>query len=1077
MQSRGGLVSKFIHRSLNIMKTISTSLLALFLSVLLVSCGGSDDKKDAANSIGDKEGPASAPRATAPEGPVGGASYNLSIVCNEAKEVVSITGSGLDPSTQTHTCAGSEAEDFPLKIKQGVSHPSPNELTISSEDEYGNSAGSETAVDVPIDTLAPRVSIINRGDIIEGSNASFEISVEDDHIASLSYDVSVDQGSAAPSTCTKNPCIVSVSGAAQGSLTLTVEAVTDDAGNSNAVVSDSLTVVASRLSISSAPAGTSVNATSYPVSGTCLSSEGTVTVTVGTPNVVKEASCDGTPGSYETTLDISSVSANPMSVKAEQGGLTENFLPGPVNDRVGPSSAPLATDPTVLVGGATYDLSIVCSEAGEIVSITGSGLDPATQTYTCTNSGTENFQLGIEQEVSHPSPNNLTISSTDQYGNPHIGAATEVNVPIDTLAPSISITSDSDNIVEGSSVNFEITVTDDHITNLSYTVSVDQGSATVTPSICTSNPCRVNVSGALQGSLTLTVEAEAVTDNAGNSNAVVSDSLTVVASRLSVLSAPAGTSVNASSYTVSGNCNTSEGVVTVTVGTPNVVKEASCDGTPGTYEVTLDISGVSANPMSVAVVQGELTANISPDPVNDQVGPSSAPLATAPTVLVDGATYDLAIVCSEAGEIVSITGSGLNPATQEHTCAGSGAEDFPLSLEQGVNHSSPNNLTISSTDQYENPHIGAATEVNVPINTLPSTVSITDAPSVTSSNAHNFRVEGACSKEGVPVMVSAGTTVGPVRANCASGSWFVELDVTALNGASISITADHSSATQASKTVTNSFICPANFIAVSALTDYTANSFCVMKYEAKNAGADTTEDDMDDIPTSRAEGSPWVNIGYPDSKCQGMGTGYDLITNDEWQSIARNIELVESNWSTGTVGNGDLNQGHSDRIPLEALAASGDDNKACEGTGQTCNSTTWNSQRRTHTLSNGEVIWDIAGNVQEWMKNFNRFFSPNSAYMSQITNVTHPDSGSLSGDTRTIKGHFGPSGDYTRLSSSPWGGLGTGDVDSSGDDGGRILRGGSYSEDLENNGVFATFLDIQDDKIANDIGFRCVFHL
>ena len=26
----------------------------------------------------------------------------------------------------------------------------------------------------------------------------------------------------------------------------------------------------------------------------------------------------------------------------------------------------------------------------------------------------------------------------------------------------------------------------------------------------------------------------------------------------------------------------------------------------------------------------------------------------------------------------------------------------------------------------------------------------------------------------------------------------------------------------------------------------------------------------------------------------------------------------------------------------------------------------WDSQKRTHTLSNGEVIWDMAGNVWEW---------------------------------------------------------------------------------------------------------------
>ena len=48
-----------------------------------------------------------------------------------------------------------------------------------------------------------------------------------------------------------------------------------------------------------------------------------------------------------------------------------------------------------------------------------------------------------------------------------------------------------------------------------------------------------------------------------------------------------------------------------------------------------------------------------------------------------------------------------------------------------------------------------------------------------------------------------------------------------------------------------------------------------------------------------------------------------------------------------------------------------DDNKGCHGTEQTCDGRTWNKQRRTHTLSNGEVIWDVSGNAWEWVKDDN----------------------------------------------------------------------------------------------------------
>ena len=46
-------------------------------------------------------------------------------------------------------------------------------------------------------------------------------------------------------------------------------------------------------------------------------------------------------------------------------------------------------------------------------------------------------------------------------------------------------------------------------------------------------------------------------------------------------------------------------------------------------------------------------------------------------------------------------------------------------------------------------------------------------------------------------------------------------------------------------------------------------------------------------------------------KCTGMGSGYDLLTNDGWQSMARNIELVGDNWGGGNVGSFEgLSQGH-----------------------------------------------------------------------------------------------------------------------------------------------------------------------
>ena len=547
---------------------------------------------------------------------------------------------------------------------------------------------------------------------------------------------------------------------------------------------------------------------------------------------------------------------------------------------------------------------------------------------------------------------------------------------------------------------------------------------------------------------------------------------------LSVTSAPMGTSLNAASYPVSGNCDVGQGDVTVTVENANPVMATCTEDPAGTYTALLDISGVEADPMSVTATQGGNTKSLSPSPANDQNGPASAPTATGPgsSNAISTISYNLPIVCSEAGEVVSITGDGLNPDTQTHTCMGSGPENFSLSIEGGENFPAPNNLSLSSTDQYGNP-AGGTTTVNVPIDTsaIQPTVSIDNSlPDIDASNAQSFTFEGSCSQEGQPVMVSAGALSPKTNPNCTGGLWSVSFDVTSLNGASIAITADHSSssgidATQASRSVTNSFICPTAFVAVPSLQDYTTNGFCIMKYEAKNDGSGNV--------ISQAASTPWVSINRDDSiaKCAAINSNgkYDLITNDEWQSVARNIELVGSNWKNGTVGDaGGLSVGAelSDGRP-----ASSDDNIACHATGQTCSSSTWNSRRRTHTLSNGEVVWDIAGNVYEWVKDTNTVNYGLNAQMSQVTYDTHTTSGSLSGGTtttsRTAKGQFGPSGDYTNLDSNHFGGLGYGSLN---DSAGGILRGGTGQNSF--NGVFSVYLTFPVTTMNTLVGFRCVYH-
>ena len=144
------------------------------------------------------------------------------------------------------------------------------------------------------------------------------------------------------------------------------------------------------------------------------------------------------------------------------------------------------------------------------------------------------------------------------------------------------------------------------------------------------------------------------------------------------------------------------------------------------------------------------------------------------------------------------------------------------------------------------------------------------------------------------------------------------------------------------------------YILVPGSTVLGTSDFWVMKYEAKNVGG---------VATSQVASTPWVMISQTDAMTTSSAacSGCHLISEAEWLTIAHNVLGVSSNWSGGTVGSGYIYGGHNDNSPTNALAA--DTNDANGYSGET---NTGGNQRRTLTLTNGEVIWDIAGNVYEW---------------------------------------------------------------------------------------------------------------
>jgi hypothetical protein len=152
------------------------------------------------------------------------------------------------------------------------------------------------------------------------------------------------------------------------------------------------------------------------------------------------------------------------------------------------------------------------------------------------------------------------------------------------------------------------------------------------------------------------------------------------------------------------------------------------------------------------------------------------------------------------------------------------------------------------------------------------------------------------------------------------------------------------------------------FVLVPGSLALGTTDFCIAQFEMKGSGGPVT---------SAAVGLPATeeNRANASGFCKSLGPGADLPTNAQWQTLARNIELVPANWSGGAVGSGALNRGHSDANP-NVLLSVGNVADPCDQTGNpgcASGASPSFSQKRTHVLSTGSVIWDVAGNVGEWV--------------------------------------------------------------------------------------------------------------
>ena len=267
-----------------------------------------------------------------------------------------------------------------------------------------------------------------------------------------------------------------------------------------------------------------------------------------------------------------------------------------------------------------------------------------------------------------------------------------------------------------------------------------------------------------------------------------------------------------------------------------------------------------------------------------------------------------------------------------------------------------------------------------------------------------------------------------------------------------------------------------SWVLVPGDPDYNTTDFCIMKYEAKE-GANG--------PVSRWDDTPWVDISQVDARsaCESLGPRFKLISNEQWMTVTSRIAANSLNWidpaddnDPGKVGVGVLFEGHTDDNPGSACEAAEDDRDRHVRAGS-CEGVDFGNadQRRTHEVTNGSninIIWDLAGNVNEWVDYYDQD-KVNTEGSVEIKSIDDNNSKlKLSMLLPINKRVFVDIG----VTVSNWDsdqGIGRYRGGAAGS-GGAMYRGGRWDRSTS-SGLFSAGMDRGQNDESSGIGFRCTY--
>lgn len=122
---------------------------------------------------------------------------------------------------------------------------------------------------------------------------------------------------------------------------------------------------------------------------------------------------------------------------------------------------------------------------------------------------------------------------------------------------------------------------------------------------------------------------------------------------------------------------------------------------------------------------------------------------------------------------------------------------------------------------------------------------------------------------------------------------------------------------------------------------------------AFQVGKYATAEGLAGMPEISATRAPWVEINFEEAKEAATRAGYKLLTETQALAIAHDIVNQDINWTGGKVGEGHVYMGLHKGNVSEGEPGSYESEDP--------------EERRWHQLSNGERLYDFAGNVFTWI--------------------------------------------------------------------------------------------------------------